>query len=161
MSTTVLVAEDEMLIAMDVMDELDMAGFQTIGPFPDTSGALDYCQRKLPDCAVLDVRLRDGESYPLADWLAAQQVPVVFHSAHASVRELSARYPNARVCPKPATKSALVEVVAQLCDARGAQVSTYRGNTTAGGGSPVPGLSRLGASGAPAPPTLEKVRAPA
>ena len=119
MSTTVLVAEDEMLIAMDVMDELDIAGFQTIGPFADTSGALDYCQRKLPDCAVLDVRLRDGESYPLADWLAFHQVPVVFHSAHACARELAARYPNARVCPKPAEKAHLVELVAQLCDERG------------------------------------------
>lgn len=124
MSPIVLVAEDELLIAMDVMDELDLAGFQTIGPFADIKRALDYCQRKLPDCAVLDVCLRDGESYPLADWLAAQQVPVVFHSAHASERELSARYPLARFCPKPASKSALAEVVAQLCAARGIQLST-------------------------------------
>jgi DNA-binding NarL/FixJ family response regulator len=124
MSTTVLVAEDEFLIAMDVMDELDMAGFQTIGPFAEISGALDCCRRKLPDCAVLDVRLRDGESYPLADWLAAQQVPVVFHSAHASARELAARYPHARICPKPASTSSLAEAVAQLCDARVTQAST-------------------------------------
>ncbi len=124
MSTTVLVAEDELLIAMDVMDELDMAGFQTIGPFAEIKGAMDYCQRKLPDCAVLDVNLRDGESYPLADWLAAQQVPVVFHSAHASLHELRARYPKARVCPKPASMTSLAEVVAQLCDIRATYGST-------------------------------------
>ena len=124
MSTTVLVVEDELLIALDVMDELDMAGFEAIGPFADVSRAMEFCQRKLPDCAVLDIRLRDGESYPLADWLAAQRVPVVFHSAHASVTDLKARYPQAHICPKPAVKSRLVGLVAQLVDARDAQAST-------------------------------------
>ena len=124
MSQTVLVAEDELLIAMDVMDELDMAGFRTIGPFADTERALEYCARTLPDCAILDVRLRDGDSYPLADWLADRHVPVVFHSAHASASELSARYPQAMVCPKPSSQSALVALVAQLCEAGRVQVST-------------------------------------
>ena len=67
MSITVLVAEDELLIAMDVMDELGAAGFVTVGPFAKTSQALDYCRSHTPDCAVLDVRLQDGESFPLAD----------------------------------------------------------------------------------------------
>ena len=119
MSTTVLIAEDELLIALDIMDELDTAGFKTIGPFAETKGAIDHCQRvTLPDCAVLDVRLRDGESFPLADWLSAQQVPVVFHSGHASPGELAARYPLARICPKPALTSELAEMVAQLCEAK-------------------------------------------
>jgi len=114
MSRTVLIAEDEFLIAMDVMDELDAAGFQTVGPFAEIGRALDYCRAHIPDCAVLDVRLRDGESYPLADFLAERHVPVVFHSAHASGRELAARYPQARLCPKPWPTTALAQTVSDL-----------------------------------------------
>jgi DNA-binding NarL/FixJ family response regulator len=118
---TVLVAEDEFLIAMDVMDELDAAGFQTIGPFAEIGRALDYCLRHMPDCAVLDVQLRDGESYPLADWLAERHVPVVFHSAHAAGTELAARYPEALLCPKPGPTTALAQAVTALCGARRSQ----------------------------------------
>ncbi len=117
MSRLVLIAEDEFLIALDVMDELDAAGFQTIGPFAEIERAMDYCRTRIPDCAVLDVRLRDGDSYPLADWLAERNVPVVFHSAHASKAELAERYPGSRVCPKPSPTTALAQTVVELCGA--------------------------------------------
>jgi CheY-like chemotaxis protein len=115
LSTTVLVAEDEALIAMDVMDELGSAGFIAIGPFARSAEALEYCRRRRPDCAVLDVRLADGESFPVADWLAENGVPVVFHSAHALKSDLMARYPRTRVLPKPTLASQLVLTVAELC----------------------------------------------
>ena len=115
MPATVLIAEDELLIAMDVMDELDAAGFVTVGPFAKTAQALEYCLAHMPDCAVLDVRLQDGESFPLADLLAQRNVPFVFHSGHAAHGALSARYPEMRMCSKPAHCSELATVVAELC----------------------------------------------
>jgi CheY-like chemotaxis protein len=114
MLTTVLVAEDEPMIAMTVVDELGEAGFFTVGPFATTSQALAYCRKHTPDCAVLDVRLEDGESYPLADFLAQREVPVVFYSGHAAPHELMKRYPGFRVCPKPAAAFQLAAIVAQL-----------------------------------------------
>jgi len=120
MSTTVLVAEDELLIAMDVMDELEAAGFVTVGPFARTAEALDYCRAHTPDCAVLDVRLADGDCYPLADLLAAREIPVVFHSGHAARDALTRRYPQMRVCPKPARSSQIAAVVAEACSAHSA-----------------------------------------
>ena len=114
MLITVLVAEDEPMIAMSVIDELGEAGFFTVGPFATTSQALAYCRKHTPDCAVLDVRLKDGESYPLADFLAQRAVPVVFHSGHAAPDELTQRYPGVRVCPKPAPASLLAAIVAEL-----------------------------------------------
>lgn len=114
MLTTVLVAEDEPTIAMAVIDVLGEAGFFTVGPFATTAQALAYCRKHTPDCAVLDVRLEDGESFPLADFLAERDVPVVFHSGHAAPRELTQRYPGVRVCPKPAPPSQLVAIVAEL-----------------------------------------------
>jgi DNA-binding NarL/FixJ family response regulator len=115
MATTVLIAEDELLIAMDVIDELGAAGFVTIGPFSRTAQALDACRSQLPDCAVLDVGLADGESYALADFLAERQVPVVFHSGHAARQMLAQRYPGMKICPKPAPTSHIAESVAELC----------------------------------------------
>lgn len=112
MSMTVLVAEDELLIAMDVMDELGAAGFVTVGPFARTAQALEYCRSHTPDCAVLDIRLQDGESYPLADFLTERHIPVVFHSGHAARQALALRYPGARICPKPSV-SQLAEMVAE------------------------------------------------
>ena len=117
MTTKVLVAEDEMLIAMDVIDELGSAGFVIIGPFAKFVDALDYCRREPPDCAVLDVRLADGESFPVADWLADHGVPVVFHSSHAQ-DTLLRRYRGSRVCPKPAPASLLANIVADICQTR-------------------------------------------
>ncbi len=115
MSIAVLVAEDELLIAMDVIDELGAAGFVTIGPFAKTSQALEYCRQHTPDCAVLDVRLADGESFPIADLLAERNVPVIFHSGHASSRSLENRYPKMRVCSKPAPSAEIANLVAELC----------------------------------------------
>jgi DNA-binding response OmpR family regulator len=114
MLTTVLVAEDEPMIAMAVIDELSEAGFLAIGPFATTSQALAYCREHTPDCAVLDVRLEDGESFPLADLLAQRAVPVVFHSGHAAPRDLTQRYPGVRICPKPAAVYQLAGIVAEI-----------------------------------------------
>ena len=88
----VLVAEDELLIAMDIIDELSAAGFGTMGPFATRTQALDYCRTHTPDCAVLDVRLQDGDCFPLADYLAEHHVPIVFHSGHANRGALTERY---------------------------------------------------------------------
>ncbi len=111
----VLVAEDELLIAMDIMDELSAAGFSTIGPFATRSQALDYCRTHTPDCAILDVRLQDGDCFPLADFLVAQRVPIIFHSGHANRLALSERYNDAAVLPKPSPTSQIAIVVERLC----------------------------------------------
>jgi two-component SAPR family response regulator len=111
----VLVAEDELLIAMDIMDELSAAGFGTIGPFATRTQALDYCRTHTPDCAILDVRLQDGDCFPLADYLAERRVPIVFHSGHANRSALAERYNNAEVLPKPSPTSRIADVVGKLC----------------------------------------------
>jgi two-component system, response regulator PdtaR len=117
MHAKVLVAEDELLIALDIIDELAAAGFGTIGPFATRSDALDYCRAEKPDCAVLDVRLQDGDCYPLADYLVAQRIPIVFHSGHANKRALAERYRDAAaaVCPKPSPTAQIAALVEKLC----------------------------------------------
>ncbi len=120
MSATVLVAEDELLIAMDVMDELDAAGFATIGPFAKTSQAIDYCRgqharlrgarrasgrrRELP-AGRLAGRAQRADGVPLRPRLA--------RNARASAIRRRA------VCPKPARRRRIAAAVAELLPADG------------------------------------------
>ncbi|MEQ9633830.1 MAG: response regulator, partial [Roseovarius sp.] len=55
----------------------------------------------LPDVALLDVRLKDGEVFPLADKLVDLGVPIVFHSGHIFEEDVRTRYPGAETCQKP------------------------------------------------------------
>lgn len=108
---TVLVAEDEMLIAEDLRFALVEAGHDVIGPFPSTSDAMTAIGDHAPDIAVLDVRLLDGDVFPLAEVLRSRGTRIIFHSGHARPTELIARFPEARVILKPANGNAVIEAI--------------------------------------------------
>lgn len=55
----VLVVEDDLLIADDIMATLETAGFDVIGPARSAREALDIVAGRQPDIAVLDIRI-DG-----------------------------------------------------------------------------------------------------
>lgn len=65
--TTILVAEDEYLIADDLARELAEHGVTVIGPFASLDAALEAVATQRPDLAVLDVNLRGDPVFPLAD----------------------------------------------------------------------------------------------
>src|SRR5687768_5778995 len=56
---TVLLAEDEALIAYDIEDRLSGAGFEVLGPYTSVADAEERVRCETPDVAVVDVRLRD------------------------------------------------------------------------------------------------------
>ena len=116
MNNKILLVEDELLTAMDVEDTLREAGWEVDGPFSSVSNTLRYLEENVPICAVLDVRLEDGEVLPAADVLAQAGVPIVFHSGHASHDQLSSRYPKAAFCDKPALPQTLAETVERAID---------------------------------------------
>lgn len=116
MNNKILLVEDELLTAMDVEDTLREAGWEVDGPFSSVRNTLVYLENNVPMCAVLDVRLEDGEVLPAADVLAQAGVPIVFHSGHASHDHLSSRYPEALFCDKPALPQMLAEVVERAID---------------------------------------------
>ena len=66
---TVLLCEDEYIVALDLQLLLEEFGYEVIGPFDSFSKGLNALNDVRPDMAVLDVRLRDGEVFPLADKL--------------------------------------------------------------------------------------------
>ncbi|MGR3322245.1 MAG: response regulator [Pseudooceanicola sp.] len=111
----VMICEDEAIVALDLKLMIEDFGFETVGPFGSVNDALRHVEDARPDIAVLDVRLRDGEVYPLADKLRGMDVRMIFHSGHVDEDEIERMYPNAVCCRKPVSthdlKAALVDSV--------------------------------------------------
>ena len=110
----VFLVEDELLVAFDVQDILEEAGCQVEGPFTTVNAALRALEAARPDCAVLDVRLADGEVFPLANALQQAGIPIIFHSGHADESALGSRYPGAAICGKPCSPSHLRDQIARV-----------------------------------------------
>jgi DNA-binding NtrC family response regulator len=108
---TVLVVEDEFIIALDLSETVRDLGFKVEGPFADKENAFIAIDQHMPDCAILDVKTADGEVYPLADALADAGVPIIFHSGHVPPTEVTERYPQARACAKPCPPDRLIDMI--------------------------------------------------
>jgi CheY-like chemotaxis protein len=108
---TVLVVEDEFIIALDLSETVKDLGYTLEGPFPDKKRALAAIRGGMPDCAILDIQTSDGEVYPLADELVEAGVPIIFHSGHVTPDEVRIRYPDAIACSKPCPPDQLIEVL--------------------------------------------------
>lgn len=105
----VLLAEDEFVIAFGLQTDLEEMGAK-VWVVDSVADGLPRTDDQF-DVAVLDVRLADGDVYPLADALYARGVPIVFHSAHADVGSLTERYPGALALRKPCWASVIADAV--------------------------------------------------
>ena len=108
---TVLVVEDEFIIALDLSETVRDLGYRVEGPFADKENAFIAIDRAMPDLAILDVNTADGEVYPLADALTDAGVPIIFHSGRVSPSDIAQRYPEARACAKPCPPAELIEML--------------------------------------------------
>lgn len=74
---SVLVVEDEYLVAHEIVDLLEQWGATIMGTVQSPAQALDLLARETPDGAVLDINLRGGSAYSVADALEAAGVPFI------------------------------------------------------------------------------------
>lgn len=107
-----MIVEDELLVAFDLEHIVEDAGHQALGPYETVADAVAAVAERLPACAILDVRLLDGDVFPAADFLHKAGVPLIFHSGHADERDLRRRYPSAQICPKPSSPARLRQALA-------------------------------------------------
>ncbi len=73
----VLVAEDLLVIGIDIAERLVEAGHSVIGPFTRRSEIMEWISRDRPDAAVLDLQLLDGSCEEAVRRLRSGGVPVV------------------------------------------------------------------------------------
>ena len=76
----VLVVEDEPLVAMVIEDAIGELGQDVVGPIAEFHEALALVADGELCCAILDINVRGGNSYPVADILSRRGVPVLLMS---------------------------------------------------------------------------------
>ena len=107
----ILVAEDEPIIAIDLCDTVEEAGCNVLGPHRKISSAMLEFQKHKPDVAILDVQLNDGVVFALAEKLADEDVPIIFHSGHFTHEEVAKKFPGATTLQKPCPPAKMLEAV--------------------------------------------------
>jgi CheY-like chemotaxis protein len=105
----VLLVEDESLVAMMMGEALRELGYSVIGPCATAAEAAATIDSTDVNAAILDVNL-DGELvYPVAELLAAREIPFAFITGYGE-ESLSPRYANVPVLQKPIDRRALREL---------------------------------------------------
>ncbi len=114
LSGVAMVVEDNMIIAMDAADILETLGVQTVHIAGSVAEALRVAEANTLSLAVLDVNLGAETSLPVAQVLAAQNVPFLLASGYGSNDGSLARYPQSTVIAKPFTLESLSKGLATL-----------------------------------------------
>ena len=78
----VLVVEDETLIAVEIEETLRELGCVVVGAVGKLDAALRLAAEEALDAAILDVAIRGGHVFPVAERLLARGVPFVLASGY-------------------------------------------------------------------------------
>jgi CheY-like chemotaxis protein len=79
---SILLLEDEFLIALDAQDILMELGAAQVEVVNTLDAARAALERPLFDLALLDINVNGEMSFPVAEQLAVRNVPVVFASGY-------------------------------------------------------------------------------
>lgn len=109
---TILVVEDEMIVAMLIEALLEDEGCIVISTGTVEKATL-LAREQAIDAAVLDVNLHGQCSYSVADALAARGVPFVFSTGYGDV-DLRSLYPDRPVLAKPFLPETLMAILTTL-----------------------------------------------
>src|SRR5262245_16520007 len=113
--STVLVAEDEPIVAFEIVSLLRLAGAKVWGPATSLARTLELANSEHFDCAVLDVMLRGGLAFPAASVLRQQGAGLVFYTGYHDLEGLERDWPACQVLLKPAPPKLLVKAVRAAC----------------------------------------------
>lgn len=97
----VLIAEDNLYLALDLSIAVEEMDGRVVGPASTVAEALTLLARHEIGAAVLDCHLADRDATPLARQLEERCVPFVIHTATGLPPLMSARHPHVPVLFKP------------------------------------------------------------
>ena len=111
---SVVIAEDEALIRLDLKEMLEEEGYVVAGEVGDGAAAVDLAQQLRPDLVIMDVKMPGLDGISAAEQISAQRLaPVVILTAF-SQRDLVRRASDAGALAyliKPFTKADLVPAI--------------------------------------------------
>ena len=105
----ILLVEDSWQLGMALKSLLRRFDADVDGPVATTKDAENLISQNVPDAAIIDVNLRQGErSYGLIDQLVGRGVPVVVTSGYSDLPMVSAK---AHILEKPISEEKLIAIL--------------------------------------------------
>ncbi len=123
-SRTALVAEDEAIIRLDIVETLREAGFDVVAEAGDGLAAVELAKTHKPDIIVMDIKMPNMDGIEAAEQIRELKIPVVLLTAF-SQRELVERASEAGAMAyvvKPFSPSDLLPAV-EIALSRHAQLT--------------------------------------
>jgi CheY-like chemotaxis protein len=116
-ATRLLLVDDDPLLGMLIGDWLSEIGCVVVGPVESAAKALAVIASEgvALDGALLDVTLREGDSYEVADALGLRGVPYAFVTGHG-VDGLAPAYRRSLVLSKPFMPEDLQKMITRLLE---------------------------------------------
>lgn len=96
----ILVVEDEPIVAMMLEDMLADMGCVVVGPAARVAEAVALAEAEAIDAAILDVNIKGGCSYPVADRLRLRGIPYLFATGYG-LEGRAAEHAEVPVLQKP------------------------------------------------------------
>jgi DNA-binding response OmpR family regulator len=110
----ILVVEDDMLIAAFIEEVLHGLGCVVVGPASKLDCALQLANDETFDAAILDVTIRGGQVFPVAERLRSRRIPFVLATGYGDWA-LPASFQGQIRLTKPFTIQELETEMQTLC----------------------------------------------
>ncbi|MBI0535918.1 response regulator [Roseomonas sp. KE2513] len=110
---SVLIVEDQYLIADELRTLVERLGGRVLGPVGQVAAAIRLLAEEKPDLALLDVNLDGEEVYTVAEALSTAGVPFVFATGYDSWI-IDPRFSDTPLLEKPVALPALVAALEEL-----------------------------------------------
>jgi DNA-binding response OmpR family regulator len=111
----ILLAEDEMMLAMMLEDRLVATGYHVIKG-ARLARCMELAELAPIDLAILDINLAGEQSFPVAVVLRRRGIPFVFSSGYAG-EDIPEMWRNETVLQKPYDTRQLTNALAAMCAA--------------------------------------------
>ena len=111
---SILILEDEYILADEAQSLLLLAGAEVVGPFGTAAEALLAAALHRPDCALIDLHLGAGLDFGPARALRRRGVPLVFFTGYDTA-VIPPDLRDERFVEKPVFMASIVEVIAEAC----------------------------------------------
>lgn len=112
----ILLVEDELFVGLDIAEALEANGFTVHGPVTDIESAEKIAGQMTFNAAVLDYRIRGGNTGDLSNRLAALGVPILFITGMTDLLKKEQLDQTRVVLEKPFRSRDLLAAVKRLID---------------------------------------------
>jgi CheY-like chemotaxis protein len=104
----ILIAEDNLYLALDLSNAVEDMDGRVIGPASTVLEALGLLASQPVAAAIIDCQLADRDVAPLAERLAERGVPFIIHTSTPVPHAIGDRHPQVPVLMKPLQSSAVL-----------------------------------------------------